>query len=116
MKRINVVETFGQLKPAIGHVVVNLRNGERLEGKADTVPGKPESPLTKAEITDKFHDCSSDLADEARRNQIADMVWNLESLGSLTDLGDAVRLSPDSSRVRGVVLMSPVRRPRHPRW
>ncbi len=91
MKRINVVETFGQLKPLIGHVAVNLRNGERLEEKAETVPGKPESPLTKAEITEKFHDCSSDLADEARRDQIADMVWNLESLGSLTDLGDAVR-------------------------
>jgi 2-methylcitrate dehydratase PrpD len=91
MKRINVVETFGPLHPIVGHVALTLRNGVRLEGKADTVPGKPESPLSVLEITEKFRACSSELVDEARREQIADTVWNLESLGSLGELGDLVR-------------------------
>ena len=93
MKRIVLHEETGDFLPRhhSSWVVVNLKNGERLEGFADTVKGQPQDPLSQDEIAEKFHDCAGEIFGEAQRSKIVELCWNLDSVDNLRQIGDAVR-------------------------
>ncbi len=59
---------------------VRLRDGRRFTIEADTYPGGPERPLTRAELHEKFTDCASLVLPEDETRRVIDRLENLESL------------------------------------
>ena len=68
-------------------VEVTLKNGEKIVRDADDrYRGGPENPLSDDDLKEKFADCSQSLIDEATRNEIVDIVFELETLPNMDSL------------------------------
>jgi 2-methylcitrate dehydratase PrpD len=71
-------------------VELRLKNGEVLEETVALSHGRPEDPLTDAELIGKFHECAAALVAEHQRNEIIDLCWRLHTLGNVGELAAAV--------------------------
>jgi hypothetical protein len=58
-----------------------------------TSHGRPEDPLTEAEIIGKFHECAGTLLGEDQRKRVLDLCGRLDSLGNVGELADAVAIA-----------------------
>jgi 2-methylcitrate dehydratase len=76
------------LFPELQRVIVKViaTDGREFEKQIDYPKGDPRNPLTDQEIEEKFDALAAPILDADARGRIKDTVWNLEQLGSITDL------------------------------
>lgn len=94
MKRVEVRPQSGDLGsvPLESRVVLKLENGEELEETVGKSHGSPADPLSRAEITEKFHECAEPLVPEAQRNRVIELCGRLDQVGSLAEIAEAVSI------------------------
>ncbi|ETW99532.1 MAG: hypothetical protein ETSY1_14645 [Candidatus Entotheonella factor] len=67
-------------------ITVVLRNGQRLQQRADVAKGDPALPLSWDELVDKFDDCAATVLPEAQIEAAVQQIAQLESQPSLQPL------------------------------
>jgi 2-methylcitrate dehydratase PrpD len=72
-------------------VVLTLTSGEKLEETAETFHGSAQNPPTDEELVAKFHECAAGGLPASQREAAIDLCWRLDELGSVRQLGDALR-------------------------
>jgi len=74
--------------PALQRVVVTIHtsDGRQLTRQLDYPKGDPRNPLSDREIEEKFDALGGPVLSAAARAKVKDTVWNLEKLGTVTDL------------------------------
>jgi aconitate decarboxylase len=68
------------------HVVVELKNGRRLEMTVPAPRGHQSFPLSNAEIRNKYHALTASIIDSNRQSSIEEAVLNIEALKDVSDL------------------------------
>lgn len=79
-----LVETADGARPA--DVTVRLKDGGALHRRVDHSRGRPEKPLTPAELREKFDACAGRALDPERVGQVADIIGSLEALEGIGGL------------------------------
>ncbi len=79
-----LVETADGARPA--DVTVRLKDGGELRRRVDHSRGRPERPLTAAELRDKFDTCASRALDPEQVGQVADLIDALEGVENIREL------------------------------
>lgn len=69
-------------------VKVTTTDGKEFEKQLDYPKGDPRNPLTDTEIEDKFDALATPVLSDDARKRLKEAVWNLEDLGSITELMD----------------------------
>jgi 2-methylcitrate dehydratase PrpD len=92
MKRVQYLPVEGDLGNVKleSRVELKLKSGEVLDETVSLSHGRPEDPLTEAELLGKFHECASALVPEKQRDEIVDLCWRLDALDDVGELADAV--------------------------
>jgi 2-methylcitrate dehydratase PrpD len=92
MNRVEFVPVDGELGNVKleSRVEMRLKSGEVVEETVSLSHGRPEDPLTDAELIGKFHECAEALVSEDQRNQIIDLCWRLHTLEDVGELASAV--------------------------
>jgi 2-methylcitrate dehydratase len=80
--------TIEALFPALQRVVATIttNDGRRLTKQLDAPKGDPRNPLTDAEVEAKFESLAEPALPAATRRRVMDVVWSLETLGSISEL------------------------------
>jgi 2-methylcitrate dehydratase PrpD len=69
-------------------ITLTMTDGRKLSRRADKALGRvPGEPLPDAMVGQKFLDCTSMILKEASGRRALDMLWSLEGLASIRDLG-----------------------------
>lgn len=89
-----LVETADGARPA--DVTVRLKDGAELRRRVDHSKGRPEKPLTPAELREKFDACAGRALDPERVGQVADLIGGLEGLESIRELCERLSCSATS--------------------
>ncbi len=85
-------------------VEVETTDGRKLVCEADeNYRGGPRNPLSDSQLENKFRDCASGLLEDARSQQVFDVVWKLENQKDVTQIFDLLnwrsgRLAKSSAR------------------
>ena len=79
-----LVETADGARPA--DVTVRLKDGGELRRRVDHSRGRPEKPMTPAELRQKFDTCAARALDAERVGQVAELIDGLEGLESIGGL------------------------------
>ena len=79
-----LVETVDGARPA--DVTVRLKDGGVLRRRVDHSKGRPEKPMTPAELREKFNTCAGSVLDPERVGQVAELVDGLDGLTSVRGL------------------------------
>jgi len=76
------------LFPELQRVIVTITttDGRELSKQVDYPKGDPRNPLTDDDILEKFDALSSPILSEGARSRIKDAIWDLENLGTITEL------------------------------
>ncbi len=61
-------------------VAITMQDGRRFEHFQPHRKGDPESPLSDAELNDKFHELTSPVIGRQAAAQLLDQLWNIEKL------------------------------------
>jgi 2-methylcitrate dehydratase len=79
--------------PALQRVIVAITttDGRTFDTQLDYPKGDPRNPLTDAEVEAKFDALAEPVLSGAARARVKDAVWNLETLGSVTELMEMLR-------------------------
>lgn len=72
-------------------LVAELKDGRKLQVHVDFPKGDPENPVTKEELLRKFHLLTERHMSREKRERILDMVWNMDRVEDVNELGDLVR-------------------------
>jgi 2-methylcitrate dehydratase PrpD len=72
---------------------INKKDGEQLFLENDLARGNHEKPFTDDEFIEKFSKCVQGRMGEDQLNKLIDMLFNLEQLGSITDLFKLLELN-----------------------
>jgi 2-methylcitrate dehydratase len=74
--------------PALQRVIVhiNTKDGRCFSKQLDFPKGDPRNPLTDQEIEEKFGALAEGVLTESAQKQVKEAVWNLERVGSVTEL------------------------------
>ena len=90
VSRVKVVrnsELSGLYPGAVGNIVhVNLRGGKTMTQRVDHARGHAANPMTDAQVEAKFHSMADPLLGNQRAGQVVGACWNLENLGSISEL------------------------------
>ena len=81
---VSLVETVDGARPA--DVTVRLKDGGELRRRVDYSKGRPEKPMTPAELREKFDTCAGSVLDPERVGQVAELVDGLDGLTSVRGL------------------------------
>ena len=79
-----LVETADGARPA--DVTVRLKDGGEVRRRVDHSRGRPEKPMTPAELRNKFDTCAGRTLDPAQAGRVAELIDGLEGLGSIGGL------------------------------
>lgn len=81
-------EEIESLFPELQRVIVTITttDGRKLVKQLDFPKGDPRNPLTDDEIEQKFDALASPILSEEARGRLKEAVWNLENVGSITEL------------------------------
>ncbi len=81
------------LFPELQRVIVTVRTTDGAEHtkQIDYPKGDPRNPLTDAEIEEKFDALAGPVLSGASIERVKEMVWNLERLGTITELLEELR-------------------------
>ena len=80
----DLAETPDGRRPA--NVTALLNDGRQLQRRMDYSRGRPEKPLTAAEMREKYDACAARALDPARSRQVADLIDGLEGLEDIRGL------------------------------
>src|SRR5579862_837307 len=74
--------------PALQRVIVqiNAKDGRSFTKQLDFPKGDPRNPLTDLEIEEKFSALAAGVLTDETQKKIKDTVWNLERVGSVSEL------------------------------
>jgi len=90
LKKVQVVADpeIEKLFPALQRVIVMIEtlDGRKLERQLDYPKGDPRSPLTDAELEDKFNALAEPVLSKEARRKALDAVWDLENAESVSKL------------------------------
>jgi 2-methylcitrate dehydratase PrpD len=67
-------------------VAISLKDGRRLEGRADMAKGHPRKPMSRDDVRLKFLDCASLVMDRPASEKLLDRLERIESLPSVGEL------------------------------
>jgi len=76
------------LFPELQRVIVTIRttDGREFSKQIDYPKGDPRNPLTDEEIEEKFEALAAPILPAEERQELKEAVWNLENVGSITEL------------------------------
>jgi 2-methylcitrate dehydratase len=74
---------FPEVKRA--RVLIHLEDGSTFETVTDTAKGDPDNPLSDNELITKFHANASETLNDAQRNRIVDLTFELDRLEDISD-------------------------------
>jgi 2-methylcitrate dehydratase len=79
--------------PELQRVGVTIRttDGREFHEQLDYPKGDPRNPLTDREVEEKFDALAAPVLSEGARARLKEVVWNLEMLGSVTELMEMCR-------------------------
>ena len=90
LKKVEVVADpeIEKVFPALQRVIVNIstKDGRSLSKQLDFPKGDPRNPLTDQEVEEKFAALADGVLSAAAQKQVKDAVWNLERVGSVSEL------------------------------
>jgi 2-methylcitrate dehydratase len=90
LRKVTVVadEEIERLFPALQRVIVTITtsDGRSFTKQLDYPKGDPRNPLTDDEIAAKFAALAEGVLTPARQKRVREAVWNLDSLGSVSEL------------------------------
>ena len=90
LRKVEVVASaeIERVFPALQRAVVTIftSDGRELTRQLDYPKGDPRNPLSDLEIEEKFDALAGPVLSPAARGKVKDAVWNLEALGSVTEL------------------------------
>ena len=89
-----LVETADGARPA--DVTVRLKNGGELRRRVDHSRGRPEKPMTPAELREKFDACAARALNPELSGQVADLIGGLDGLDSIRELCELLNCSEPS--------------------
>jgi len=74
--------------PALQRVIVHIKtkDGRCFDKQLDFPKGDPRNPLTDQEIEEKFAALADGVLSKDAQKQVRDAVWNLERVGSVSEL------------------------------
>jgi 2-methylcitrate dehydratase len=74
--------------PALQRVIVQIdtKDGRSLTKQLDFSKGDPRNPLTDLEIEEKFSALAAGVLTEEAQKKVKDTVWDLERVGSVSEL------------------------------
>jgi 2-methylcitrate dehydratase len=74
--------------PALQRVIVHIdtTDGRSFDKQLDYPKGDPRNPLTDQEIEEKFTALAEGVLSPSAQQRVKDAVWNLERVGSVTEL------------------------------
>ena len=75
---------FPELQRVI--VTITTTDGRELTQQLDYPMGDPRNPLSDRAVEEKFDALAAGVLSAARRKQVKETIWNLESLGKVSDL------------------------------
>lgn len=73
-------------------VVVRLRSGEEYSHVVTIGKGDPQNPMSAAEVSAKFRDCTSRLLSPPGQERLLELLLNLESLKRVSELAKILSL------------------------
>ncbi|MDE0029553.1 MAG: MmgE/PrpD family protein [Deltaproteobacteria bacterium] len=79
-----LVDTADGARPA--DVTVRLKDGGELRRRVDHSRGRPEKPMTPAELRQKFDTCAARALDAEQVGQVAELIAGLEGVTSIRGL------------------------------
>jgi 2-methylcitrate dehydratase len=90
LKKVEVVADpeIEKVFPALQRVIVhiNTKDGRCFSKQLDFPKGDPRNPLTDREIEEKFAALAEGVLSEGAQKQVKEGVWNLERVGSVSEL------------------------------
>src|ERR1700757_5241578 len=90
LKKVEVVADpdIEKVFPALQRVVVNITttDGRVLSKQLDFPKGDPRNPLTDQEVEEKFAALTEGVLSAPAQKKLKDVIWNLERVGSVSDL------------------------------
>jgi 2-methylcitrate dehydratase PrpD len=74
--------------PAIQGVKVTVKpnSGQTMEAEVEHAKGRPKNPMSFEEVCDKFNTLTQDVVGREKRNQIIEMVKDLEKLSDISGM------------------------------
>jgi 2-methylcitrate dehydratase len=79
-----IEKLFPELQRVI--VTINTTDGRTFSKQLDYHKGDPRNPLTDQEVEEKFSALAEDVLSSAAQKKVKDAVWNLERVGSVSEL------------------------------
>jgi 2-methylcitrate dehydratase PrpD len=67
-------------------VAITLKDGRRLEGRADMAKGHPKKPMSRDDVHVKFMDCASLVMDASKAEQLFQRLESIESVAAVSEL------------------------------
>ena len=79
--------------PELQRVIVTIRttDGREFTKQLDYPKGDPRNPLTDQEVEEKFDALAAPILSDEARKRLKEAVWNLEKVGSVSELMDLCR-------------------------
>ena len=72
-------------------LIATMNDGRVLTSHVDYPKGDPENPASLQEIKDKFHSLTADYIEEEKRNQVINMIEDLENVGNISAIANVLR-------------------------
>ena len=90
LKKVEVVADpeIEKVFPALQRVIVriNTTDGRSFNKQLDYPKGDPRNPLTDSELEEKFSALAEGVLSPAAQKRVKEAVWNLERVGSISEL------------------------------
>jgi 2-methylcitrate dehydratase len=90
LKKVEVVADpeIERVFPALQRVIVHIdtKDGRCFSKQLDYPKGDPRNPLTDQEIEEKFAALAEGVLSNGARKRVQDAIWNLERIGSVSEL------------------------------
>lgn len=67
-------------------VAITLKDGRRLEGRADAARGHPRKPMSRADLTEKFLDCAALVMPGEQAATALAHLWDIRMIDQVADL------------------------------
>jgi 2-methylcitrate dehydratase len=97
-EQLNKVEVVADTEieavfPELQRVIVKITaaDGQQFTKQLDYPKGDPRNPLTDSEVEEKFDALAAPVLSDTGRTQVKEAVWELEKLGSISELMDACK-------------------------
>jgi 2-methylcitrate dehydratase len=113
LKKIEVVADpeIEKVFPALQRAIVRIdtTDGRSFSKQLDYPKGDPRNPLTDQELEEKFAALADEVLSVGAQQRLKDSVWNLERVGSVTELMALMKADARKAKARA----KPKSRPRH---